>query len=94
MTPAVARAFEEASSEVRTLAAKAGEAVEEGAHAVKRTYRLATHRAEDAMSEAASCIRKQPLKAVGTALGAGLLIGVAGGLLAAVLGRQWTRRNR
>ena len=93
MTPAVARAFEEASTEARVLATKAGEAVEEGVHAARRSYRLAKHRVEDAADEASTCIRKQPFKAVGTALGAGLVIGVAGGFLAAMIGRQSTRRN-
>lgn len=92
MAPAVARAFEETSAEARVLAAKAAEAVEEGAHAARRSYRLAKRRAEDAADEAATCIRKQPLKAVGAALGAGLMIGVAGGFLAAVIGRRWPAR--
>jgi ElaB/YqjD/DUF883 family membrane-anchored ribosome-binding protein len=93
MTPAVARAFAEASEEARLLAAKAAEAVEEGAHVARRSYRLATRRAEDAADAAVACIRKQPLKAVGAALGAGLVIGVAGGLLAAVIGRRRSARN-
>jgi ElaB/YqjD/DUF883 family membrane-anchored ribosome-binding protein len=93
MTPAVARALDEASEEARVLAAKAAEAVEKRAHAASRSYRLARRRAEDAADEAATCIRKQPLKAVGAALGAGLVIGVAGGLLAAVIGRRWVGRN-
>jgi ElaB/YqjD/DUF883 family membrane-anchored ribosome-binding protein len=94
MTPAVARALNEASEETRVLAAKAAEAVEEGAHAARRGYRLARRRAEDVADNAVSCIRKQPLKAVGAALGAGLVIGVATGLLSAVLGGRWAGHKR
>ena len=93
MTPAVARALNEASEETRVLAARAAEAVEEGAHAARRSYRLARRRAEDVADDAVSCIRKQPLKAVGAALGAGLVIGLAGGLLAAVIGSRWVGSN-
>jgi ElaB/YqjD/DUF883 family membrane-anchored ribosome-binding protein len=89
MTPAVARAFEETSEEARVLAARAVEAAEQGTRAARRSYRLARRRAEDAADEAATCIRRQPLKAVGAALGAGLVIGVAGGFLMALIGRRW-----
>lgn len=90
MTPAVARAaFEDAADEARVFAAKAAEAVQEGVHEARRSYRLAKRRAEDAADDATACIRRQPLKAVGAAFGAGLAIGVAGGFGAAVIGRRF-----
>jgi ElaB/YqjD/DUF883 family membrane-anchored ribosome-binding protein len=94
MTAAVARAaFEEASAEARALAARAGEAVEEGVHAAKRTLRTVQRRGEDAANDAATCIRKQPLSAVSVAFGAGVAIGAAGGLLAAALGNWYAARR-
>jgi ElaB/YqjD/DUF883 family membrane-anchored ribosome-binding protein len=86
MTTAVARAvFEEASEEVRALAARAGEVAEEGVHLAKRTVRTAQRRAEDAANDAATCIRQQPLTAVSVAVGAGLAIGAAGAFFAAAI---------
>jgi ElaB/YqjD/DUF883 family membrane-anchored ribosome-binding protein len=94
MTPAVARAVvDDASREARVLAARAADAVEEGMHAARRRYRVAERRAEDAANEAVTRIRKQPLKAVGAALTAGLVIGAASALLAAVIGGRCARRN-
>jgi ElaB/YqjD/DUF883 family membrane-anchored ribosome-binding protein len=93
MTPAVARVFEEASEETRILAAKAAAAVDEGAHAARRGYRLTKRRVEDVANEAATCIRKQPLTSVGTALAAGLVIGVAGGFFATVIVSRWVGSN-
>ena len=94
MIPAVARvAFEEASEEARVLAAKASETVQEGVHAAKRNYRVAMRRAEDAANDATTCIRKQPLTAVGVALGAGLAIGAVGGFLAAVIAGRRAERE-
>ena len=94
MSPAVARALEEVSDEALALGAKAAEAIEEGAHAARRSYTLARRRAEDAADEAATRIRRQPLKAVGAALGAGLAMGLVGGFLAAVIGSRWVGRRR
>ena len=68
------------------FAAKATEAVEEGVHEARRSYRLARRRAEDAADDAAARIRRQPLKSVGAAFGAGLVIGAAGAFVAAVIG--------
>ena len=94
MIPAVARgAFEEASAEARVLAAKADETVQEGVHAAKRRYRVAMRRAEDAANDATTCIRRQPLTAVGVALGAGLAIGAVGSFLAAVIASQRAERE-
>ena len=86
MIPVVARgAFDEASAEARVLAARAGETVQESVDAAKRSYRVAKRRAENAADDATTCIRKQPLTAVGAALGAGLAIGAVAGFLAAVI---------
>jgi len=92
MTPAVAgAAIEEAADEARVFAAKAAEAVQEGVHAARRSYRLAKRRAEDAADDATACIRKQPLTAVGVAFVAGLAIGAASGFVAVVIGRRFAR---
>ncbi len=94
MIPAVARgAFEEASQEARVLAAKAGDTVQESARATKRSYRVAMRRAEDAANDATTCIRKQPLTAVGVALGAGLALGAVAGFLAAVVASRRAERE-
>lgn len=93
MIAAVTRTFEEASEEARMLADRAAEAAEEGARAARRGYRLARSRAEDAADDAAACIRKQPLKAVGAALSAGLVIGAAGSFLAVAAGSRCLGRR-
>jgi ElaB/YqjD/DUF883 family membrane-anchored ribosome-binding protein len=93
MTTAAARAaFAEASEDARALAARAGEAVEEGVHAAKRTFRTAQRRAEDVANDATTCIRKQPFTAVTVALGAGLALGAAGAVLAIAIGRRLAGR--
>jgi ElaB/YqjD/DUF883 family membrane-anchored ribosome-binding protein len=89
MTSTVARAvLDEASDEVRALAENAAEALDKGMHDARRTYRLARRRAEDAANDVTTCIREQPLTAVGVALGAGIVIGAAGGLLMAAIRRR------
>jgi ElaB/YqjD/DUF883 family membrane-anchored ribosome-binding protein len=89
MTSAVARAvLEETSDEVRALAGDAAEAFEKRMLEARRTYRLARRRAEDAANDAATCIRNQPLTAVGVALAAGIVIGAAGGFLIAATRRR------
>ena len=90
MTPAALaeNAITEAAREARVLASKAGDAVEDGMRAARRSFRTAQHRAEDAAGDAATIVRKQPLMSVGAALGAGLVLGVAGARIArAVAGR-------
>jgi ElaB/YqjD/DUF883 family membrane-anchored ribosome-binding protein len=95
MATAIARvAFEEASKEAHALVAKAEEAIEEGVYAAKRTMRTAQRRAEDAVNDAAGCVRKQPLTAVSATLGAGIAIGVAGALLATAMYSWWAERRR
>jgi ElaB/YqjD/DUF883 family membrane-anchored ribosome-binding protein len=89
MASAVARAvLEDASEEVRALAGNAAEAIDNGMHEARRTYRVARRRVEDAADDAAACIRKQPLTAVGVAFGAGIVAGAACGLIAATIRRR------
>jgi ElaB/YqjD/DUF883 family membrane-anchored ribosome-binding protein len=89
MTSAVARAvLEEASDEMRALAGNAAEALDQGVRQARRTYRLARRRAEDAANDVSTCIRMQPLTAVGVALGAGIVIGAAGAFLMAAIRRR------
>ena len=93
MTLAVAgAAIEEVAEEAaRVFAARAAEAIEEGVHAARRGYRLAQRRVEGAADDATACIRRQPLRAVGVAFGAGLAIGAASGFVAVVIGRRFAR---
>ena len=89
MASAVARAvLEDASEEVRALAGNAAEAIENGMHEARRTYRVVRRGVEDAADDAASRIRKQPLTAVGVAFGAGIVVGAACGLIAATIRRR------
>lgn len=86
------RAAAHLSHEARLLKSMAADAVEDGVHAAKRSYKIAVRRLEDATDQAAANIRKQPFKAVGVALGAGLLLGVAGAWLVRSRGSRIARR--
>jgi ElaB/YqjD/DUF883 family membrane-anchored ribosome-binding protein len=59
----------------------ASDAVEDGVHAAKRAFKAAQRgleNAADLRDEAAYRVKREPLKAVGLAFGAGLLMGVVG----------------
>lgn len=73
------------SHQVRLMKSMARDAGEEGVHAAKRALRRVQwgiERLDDATHDAAYRIRRQPLKSVGVAAVAGVLIGVAIGCLA------------
>ena len=68
------------SHEVRLLKSLATDAIEDGVHAAERAITLAKRRVEklaDFKDEAVHRVRRQPLRALGIALGAGLVLGVA-----------------
>jgi len=70
------------SHEARLLKSLATDAIEDGVHAAERAITLAKRRAEklaDFKDEAVHRVRRQPLRALGIALGAGLVLGVAVG---------------
>lgn len=78
------------SHEVRLMKSMARDAGEEGAHAAKRLLRRMRHgveRFEDLRDDTAHRVKREPLKAVALAAGAGLLVGIAVGLLARGMGR-------
>ena len=89
MTSAVARAvLRDATEEVHQLAGNAADALDKGMHEARRTYRVVMRRAEATANDAATCIRKQPLTAVGVALAGGVVIAAAGGFLIAAIRRR------
>ena len=70
------------SHEARWLKSVATDAIEDGVHAAERAITLAKRRVEklaDFKDETVHRVRRQPLRALGSALGAGLVLGVAVG---------------
>lgn len=74
-------ALADAAREARVLASKASDIVDDTLRTARRSYSTARHRVEDAADDATKIVRKQPLRSVGVALGAGLVLGVAGTVL-------------
>ena len=80
------------SHEARLLKSLATDAVEDGVHAAKRALISLERRVEeltDVKDEAVHQVKRQPLRSVGIALGAGLVVGVAIGWI----GRRPRRRE-
>jgi len=67
------------SHEARLLKSLATDAVEDGVHAAKRAIKHGVVELEDLKDEAVHRVRRQPLRAVGFAVGVGLVVGVAVG---------------
>ena len=68
------------SHEVQLLKSLAADAVDEGVHAVRRAIRSVRRDVEelgDLKDEAVHRVKRQPLKAVSVAVGAGLVLGLA-----------------
>ena len=68
----------------------AEEAIEDGLHATKRAMKAARRQVEaveDFKEEAINRIRREPFKAVGMAVGAGVLIGMAVGFVGGWFGK-------
>lgn len=76
------------SHEAKLMKSLVEDAVEDGAHAVKRAMKSARRRAEDAKDTVTYEIRRRPLRAVGTALGFGVVLGIAATFLARRSHRQ------
>ena len=75
------------SHEAQLFKSLASDAVDDGVHAAKRAIKSAQHRAEDLKDEATYRVKRQPLKAVGIAVGAGFMLGMAVGWIGSRCGR-------
>jgi ElaB/YqjD/DUF883 family membrane-anchored ribosome-binding protein len=79
------------SHQVRLMKSMARDAGEEGVYAAKRLVRRVRHgveRLQDFRNEAAYRVKREPLKALGIAAGAGLAIGLAFGWIAGRTARR------
>jgi ElaB/YqjD/DUF883 family membrane-anchored ribosome-binding protein len=86
-----ARHVAHASHEAQLLKSLAADAVEDGVHMAKRVIKAVTRGVEelgDLKFEAAYRVRRQPLKAVGIAVGVGLLFGMAVGWIGGRFGKR------
>jgi len=80
------------SHEAQLLKSLATDAIEDGVHGAKRTITSVKRRVEklaDFKDEAVYRVKRQPLRALGIALGSGLVLGLAGGWI----GRRIRRRR-
>jgi ElaB/YqjD/DUF883 family membrane-anchored ribosome-binding protein len=85
-----ARQVAHVSHEAQLLKSLAADAVEDGVHAAKRAIKSVQRRVEglgDLKDDAAYRVKRQPFKAVGIAVGVGLVLGVAVGWIGARLGK-------
>lgn len=76
------------SHEARLFKSLGAEAVEDGVYAARRTIKSAQHRVEDLKDEATYRVKRQPLKAVGIAVGAGFVLGMAVGWIGSRCGKR------
>jgi len=79
------------SHEAQLLKSFATDAVDDGVHAAKRAMKSLRRGVEefgDFKEEALHRVKRQPLKAVGVALGVGLVLGVAAGWTGGRLGHR------
>jgi ElaB/YqjD/DUF883 family membrane-anchored ribosome-binding protein len=67
------------ADEARAFTNLAGEAVETGVHAAKRAFNRSVESAGDLRDRAVYRVKRNPIKAVGLAFGAGLLLGAVVG---------------
>lgn len=86
-----ARQAAHVSHEAQLLKSLTADAVEDGVHAVKRVVKSVKRGVEelaDLKDEAAHRVKRQPLGAVGLALGVGLMLGMAVGWVGGRVGRR------
>jgi hypothetical protein len=79
------------SHEARLLKSVAEDAIDDGVHAAKRALKSVRHRFEelgDLRDEALHRVKRQPLPALGAALGIGLAIGACVGWIGGRRGRH------
>jgi len=86
-----ARQVAHVSHEAQLLKSLAADAVEDGAHAAKRTIKSVQRRVVEGVGDvkdaAAYRVKRQPFKALGIAVGVGLVLGVAVGWIGARIGK-------
>jgi len=85
------------SHEAKLFKSLAADAVEDGIHAARRAFKAAKHRIEelgDLRDEAAYRVKRDPLKAVALAAGAGLVLGLVVGWAGGRLGARSTADRR
>jgi hypothetical protein len=76
-----ARRVAHMSHEARMLKSIASDAVEDGVYKALRAMKNARRDIDDVRGDAVYRIKKQPVKAVGVAFGAGVCLGIAAGAL-------------
>lgn len=72
------------AQEARELRSRGADAIEESVHAAKRAVKVARQSVEELgemRDETARYIKREPFKAVGLAMGAGILFGLAASLI-------------
>ena len=82
------------SHEARLLKARMTDAIDDGMHAAKRAIKSVRRGVEelgDLKAEAVHRVKRQPVKAVGLALGVGLVLGLAVGWIGRRSGREEQR---
>ena len=70
---------------IPNLKAISPETLEESLHAAKRALKQRTQELEDLRDAAALRIRKAPMESVGLALGVGVILGLAAGVIGALM---------
>ena len=91
-----ARQMAHLSHEAQLLKSLAADAVEDGVHAAKRAIKSVQRRVEelgDLRDEAGYRVKRQPFKAIGIAVGVGLVLGVAVGWIGARFGKATLPRD-
>jgi ElaB/YqjD/DUF883 family membrane-anchored ribosome-binding protein len=84
------------SHQVRLMKSMARDAGEEGVHAAKRAMKRmqrGLETLEDFRDEAVHRVKREPVKALGIAVGSGLLIGAVLGWIASREARKWACRG-
>jgi ElaB/YqjD/DUF883 family membrane-anchored ribosome-binding protein len=91
-----ARQVAHVSHEAHLLKSLAADAVEDGVHAAKRAIKSVQRRLEelgDLKDEAAYRVKRQPFKALGIAVGVGLVFGLAVAWIGSRLGKGKSTRS-
>lgn len=70
------------SHQARLLKSVGADAIESGVYAARRAVKTATRDLVDACDDTAYRIKREPLKSVGVAFGAGVCLGIAAGATA------------